>query len=216
MISRSFPLHLVIRLLCLYSLVNDGVKARQYDSFKKQIIQTYGFKHLLTLKALEKTNLLKCQDPVSLSSAISKSTYPSLRRSLRLIVDDVDEHDPSDVAYVYSGFAPISIRLVQIAVSKSVNGPGTTNTFGWKGWDDVLKLLPGPSIDETQKAIGDVESRNAVKTCLVVFIGGCTFTEIASLRFLGMQSLDKSPREYIVVTTNITNGSGLIKSLIQE
>ena len=34
-----------------------------------------------------------------------KNSYDVLRKSLNLIVDDVDEYDPNDIAYVYSGFA---------------------------------------------------------------------------------------------------------------
>jgi hypothetical protein len=37
-------------------------------------------------------------------------------------VDDVDEFHPNDISYVYSGYAPLSVRLVQCALQK----PGTT------------------------------------------------------------------------------------------
>lgn len=37
-------------------------------------------------------------------------------------MDDVDEFHPNDISYVYSGYAPLSVRLVQCALQK----PGTT------------------------------------------------------------------------------------------
>ncbi|KAJ2880274.1 Vacuolar protein-sorting-associated protein 33, partial [Coemansia asiatica] len=39
-----------------------------------------------------------------------------LRKSLNLVVSDVRESDPDDVSYVYSGYAPLSIRLLQCLV----------------------------------------------------------------------------------------------------
>jgi len=119
----------------------------------------------------------------------SKNTYPSVRKNLKLIVDDVDEHNPNDISYVYSGYAPISVRLIQCAClspnNKSMPMPGTTSLFNptsliyssntnanssdannsslnnnnnsnsnstvsWKGWEDVLKLIPGPMFEEEQ------------------------------------------------------------------
>jgi hypothetical protein len=31
-----------------------------------------------------------------------------------LIVDDLDELDPTDISYVFSSYAPLSVRLVQL------------------------------------------------------------------------------------------------------
>lgn len=36
-----------------------------------------------------------------------------LCEELRLIVEDVEENNPSDIAYVYSGYAPLSCRYYQ-------------------------------------------------------------------------------------------------------
>jgi vacuolar protein sorting-associated protein 33A len=97
----------------------------------------------------------------------AKSAYSSLRKSLRLIVDEVDEQKPDDIAYVYSGYAPLSIRLVQCIVQKHVIFAGQvsessqgrlTNTLaalpsamGWRGFEEPLKLVKGRTFDEIQK-----------------------------------------------------------------
>lgn len=70
-----------------------------------------------------------------------KSSFGALKRSLRLLVDDIDDKDPSDIAYVFSGYAPLSIRLVEAAVK----GPGWASLP-----EDVVKNLPGPSFDIQQ------------------------------------------------------------------
>ncbi len=58
-------------------------------------------------------------------------------------MDDVDDKDPSDIAYVYSGYAPLSIRLIEAALK----GPG------WGGLpEETLRHLPGPGFEVEQVA----------------------------------------------------------------
>jgi hypothetical protein len=98
LIAKQASFTTVIRLLCIYSLVNGGIKTKQYDYFRREIVQTYGFRHLLTLENLAKVGLLK---PLG----TAKHNYGSVSKAFRLIVDDINEHDPNDISYVYSGFA---------------------------------------------------------------------------------------------------------------
>lgn len=51
----------VLRLICLQSAVNFGLKQKVLEYYKKAIIQTYGFQHLITLANLEKSGLIKQQ-----------------------------------------------------------------------------------------------------------------------------------------------------------
>lgn len=52
------------------------------DFYKREIIQTYGFEHIVTLANLEKTGMLRPHGARS---------YQIIRKSLKLIVDDVNE-----------------------------------------------------------------------------------------------------------------------------
>src|SRR5271169_6081899 len=106
---------------------------------------------MITLDALERAGLLFTR------SSTMKSVYSSLRKALRLIVDEVDEQKPDDIAYVYSGYAPLSIRLVQCIIQKHVmfaaqaaNTPqgrlantlsAFPNAMGWRGFEEPLKLV---------------------------------------------------------------------------
>lgn len=47
---------------------------------------------------------------------------------------------PNDVSYVYSGYAPLSVRLAQFLAQP-----------GWRAIQDVLKKLPGPTVCELQQ-----------------------------------------------------------------
>jgi hypothetical protein len=210
LIARDAPLKEVLRLLCLESCIAGGIKPRELESFKKMILQAYGYQHILTLDALENLQLLlprgspmAAMIPMAGAGANSgmKTNYTSLRKSLRLIVDEVNEHDPNDIAYVYSGYAPLSVRLVQCVLQKNylsttlgTNAVGGS-AQGWRGFEEVVKHARGPTFDEIQKGVGDkvVKARALLtgsgerKTIFIVFLGGITFTEIAALRFIAQK-----------------------------
>eukprot|EP00913_Durusdinium_trenchii_P010744 g10079.t1 len=98
------PFHEALRLLCLHSLVNNGIKKQQLDPLKTAFKQSYGFEHTLTLENMESAGLLRPQ--------IGKSGWGSIKRQFNLFVED-DLAD-RDVSYAYSGYAPLSVRLVQM------------------------------------------------------------------------------------------------------
>ncbi len=41
-----------------------------------------------------------------------KGNFAALKRAFRLLVDDVDDKTPTDIAYVFSGYAPLSVSAV--------------------------------------------------------------------------------------------------------
>lgn len=99
--------------------------------------------------------------PLPTSRSTPKPPFVAIRKPLRLIVDDVDEQNPHDMSYVYSGYAPMSVRLVQCALggggSKISGGGGGSGVSwalslnGWRGVEEVVKALPGETVDEWQK-----------------------------------------------------------------
>lgn len=186
----------MLRLLTLLNLTNGGLKPKQLEFFKREILQTYGFEYIFTLNNFEKLGLLKRQE--------GKQAFPLLRKNLRLIVEDLEEATPNDVAYVYSGYAPLSIRLIQQAVRGQ-----------WRMQEESLRNLPGPSFEETQPLpAGIVSQTGSLPVTLVFFIGGVTFTEIAALRYM---SLAEQPnRDYLVATTKLIYGDSIIESLVER
>lgn len=214
LIARDTPLPDVLRLLCIYSCISGGIKTKEFDQFRRLILQGYGYQHLLTLHSLERLQLfLPRSSPMasmipmtgSNGAAGNKTNYTTLRKQLRLIVDEVNEHNPNDIAYVYSGYAPLSIRLVQCILQKqyllsmikgNATGPGGPNSgsHGWRGFEEAVKHARGQMFDELQKGEDKAVKARALlsgngqkKTVFVVFVGGVTFTEIAALRFIAKQ-----------------------------
>ncbi|XP_057842503.1 vacuolar protein-sorting-associated protein 33 homolog isoform X3 [Cryptomeria japonica] len=202
MIHKQEPFLSVLRLLVLFSITNGGLPKKHFDYLRRELLHSYGFEHMATLINLEKSGLFKKQD--------SKSNWVTVKRGLNLVVEDVDDANPNDIAYVFSGYAPLSIRLVQHALRA-----------GWRSIEEIVRLLPGPHSERKQSLqsqeeapasndIGVVDGRRLL--VLVVFIGGVTFAEISALRFLSAQ--EGMTYDLIIGTTKIINGSSLLETLI--
>ncbi|KAG9248887.1 putative lysine-specific histone demethylase 1A [Calycina marina] len=203
LISRDTPLTEVLRLLCLESCISGGIKPRELENFKRMILQAYGYQHLLTLNALEKLQLLLSRtSPLAVmipmtgatSNTGTKTNYTYLRKALRLIVDEVNEHDPNDIAY--KQYVTSIIRSGN-ANNIVLNGGGAST--GWFGFEDAVKHVRGQTFDELQKGEDKAAKARALlsgsgekKTVFVVFLGGITFTEVAALRFIAKKEEGQS------------------------
>ncbi|XP_069475703.1 vacuolar protein sorting-associated protein 33A [Ambystoma mexicanum] len=198
-IAQKHPLIKILRLACLQSVCNSGLKPKVLDIYKRAIIQTYGYEHILTLSNLEKAGLLKPQ-------ITSRNNYPTIRKTMRLWTDDVSEQNPNDISYVYSGYAPLSVRLAQVLTRP-----------GWRSIEEVLKMLPGPHFEERQQLPTGLQKKRQQgenRVTLVFFLGGVTYAEIAALRFLSQ--MEDSGTEYIIATTKLINGTSWIKSIMEK
>ncbi len=134
--------------------------------------QAYGYSYLpllLSLAAPPLAILLPNPLPPSTPASVAGAKYPytSLRKSLRLLIEGNESLDEleNDISYVYSGYAPISIRLVQCVAQKggvlsnpakskeagteegSRKGKSTSlgqvqahPIVGFKGFEDVLEI----------------------------------------------------------------------------
>jgi len=61
-----------------------------------------------------------------------KIPYPAIRKQLRLLMEESEggsDATPSDISYVYSGYAPLSVRLVQCVAQMN----GVLANFGGGG-----------------------------------------------------------------------------------
>ncbi|KAI1793136.1 Sec1-like protein [Ganoderma leucocontextum] len=258
LIAQGADMRTVVRLLCLASVVLGGVKAKSLENMKREILQTYGYNHLpllLSLAAPPLAVLLPNPLPPNAPPSVADSKYPyaNLRKSLRLLIEDPDpmEELENDISYVYSGFAPLSVRLVQCVAQKggvlsspaekekkgsgdadssSRRGVGAAGMLvqahpivGWKGFEDVIASLPGETVDIVQKLPGGPDGsalpptasslllpRERPTTTVVFFLGGCTYTEIAALRWVGRQN---KGRKFLIATTGIINGNSMIDSI---
>ena len=270
-IARQVSLPIVLRLLCVMS-ATSGIRSKKYDQWKRDIVQTYGYHHVLTLANLEKAGLL--------SSSKKASAFSAVRKQLRLVQASSrgggggaggGDRSSDDIAYVYDGIAPLIVRLVEMAMRP-----------GWKRMDEIMTLIPGDGFEyrqdgqqetvsightpaaptlpptsesssgggkglrgwlgksrkghdsmdaaataaaasaaaaaapaatsETGEGEGDVMKKKPV--VLVMFIGGCTWAEVAALRHLSAKA--EHDFEYIVATSKLTNGSTFVSSVMEQ
>ena len=195
--SNTVPVSRLLRLICLQSVVCGGLKQKVLESYKRLLLEEYGYDLLLSLDRLSEASLL------SPSVSSKRSNYSVLSKRLGIIKDNVDEQSPHDIAYVHSVYGPLSVRLVMNCL-----------TPGWRNIRDVLDMLPGPSFEDTQQVSKQNASRSKKedkKVVLVFFVGGATMAEVAALRFLTQQ--EESNVEYITATTSIITGTSFIESL---
>ncbi|GKY93695.1 hypothetical protein MPSEU_000336700 [Mayamaea pseudoterrestris] len=218
LVAMQYPPWRFLRLLCLQSLCGGGIKSSRYDTMRRDVVQTYGYEFMFVLQNLEKAGLLHRREGLWMDTA---SPFSSLRSKLHLIHAEVDTVEPDDISYVSSGYAPLSIRIIQMAVK------------GWQGKDDILKELPGRLVDILQQtppedlsaaltrprptqSLGTmVESEPSSKkpVLAVYFVGGVTYMELAAMRFLSKRPT--FPFHIICCTTKIINGDTLLESLAQ-
>ena len=203
-IHRQVNYRLPLRLLCLMSTTNNGIKNKYLQALKDQYLHSYGHKFLDTLHNLEKVGLL-----VEKPEESSASVFKQLTKHLRLVPKEPETsnlHTPTQMSYVFGGaYKPLSIAVID----------HLTRSGGWKGLDDAVRSWSGPVFSHTQ---GTSQRRStqaasqAHRVVLVYFLGGCTFSEINALRFLG----EKTNVHYIVATTNLINANTLIESFVSH
>ncbi|KAM3925558.1 vacuolar protein sorting-associated protein 33B isoform 2-T2 [Leptodactylus fuscus] len=198
-----------------------------YRSLKTQYLQSYGPEHLLTFSNLKRAGLLTEQAPGealtavesrvsklvtdkavgkltdAFSSLAKKSHFRGISKKLGLIprVDgDYDLKTPKDMAYVFSGaYTPLSCKIIEQVLMRK----------GWTGLEEVTRLLN--SIEFAEQLAEKNSFSDSHRTIIVVFLGGCTFSEISALRFLGKEI----GYRFVFLTTAITNGARILESMTE-
>lgn len=145
---------------------------------------------LLSLAAPPLAILLPNPLPTTTPPVVSSLKYPfsGLRKSLRLLVDDTPEaldEVENDISFVYSGYAPISVRLVQCIAQKGgvISNPAEkerveqTNDgrgkgfagkvqahpiVGWKGFEDIVSTISGGTVDIVQHATNETSDASPI------------------------------------------------------
>uniref|UniRef100_A0A3Q4BM91 VPS33B late endosome and lysosome associated n=1 Tax=Mola mola TaxID=94237 RepID=A0A3Q4BM91_MOLML len=225
-INRQVSMIESLRLLCLLSITENG----ESSLFKCCVKNSYGVDHLLTFANLRQLGLLVEQQPGetltvmeskvgklvndktagkltdAFSSLAKKSNFRALSRKLNLVPKSDEEYDlrvPRDMAYIFSGaYIPLSCKLVEQVLERD----------GWTGLEEVTRLLNGHEFSVTGKTTNSSAKNDGQRIILVMFLGGCTFSEISALRFLGRERGYK----FIIVTTAITNSSRLMEALLEN
>jgi hypothetical protein len=198
LIYKQEKLHIVLRLMCMLSLTTNGISVSVFEELKKEILQSYGYQNIFGLMALEQIGLLKSKDKSGVFDFVKKDQFDLVRKEFKLFTfADSVQSTKSDISYAYSGYAPLSVRMIQ-----SVLAPKEKKNF--------LQFKMTDSDSESVHSTDEIINKK--ETIMIYFIGGCTYSEISCLRYLSKQSGSKY--NYLIATTNIINGNSLMKQVI--
>uniref|UniRef100_A0A3B3YCU5 Vacuolar protein sorting-associated protein 33B n=1 Tax=Poecilia mexicana TaxID=48701 RepID=A0A3B3YCU5_9TELE len=191
-INRQVSMIESLRLLCLLSVTENGLLPKDFKSLKAQYLQSYGADHLLTFSNLKQLGLLVEQQP--------GETLTVMESKVGKLVNDRTAGKLTDA------FSSLAKKSHFRALSRKLNLV--------KNKDHPSYLMAPMLINGHEFAVtADPQSKSdAQRIILVMFLGGCTFSEISALRFLGKEKGYK----FIVVTTAITNSSRLLEALLDN
>uniref|UniRef100_G1Q2K7 VPS33B late endosome and lysosome associated n=1 Tax=Myotis lucifugus TaxID=59463 RepID=G1Q2K7_MYOLU len=185
-----------LRLMCLLSITENGLIPKDYRSLKTQYLQAYSPDWLVSVgrgdgqftclsiirKKVSKLVTDKAAGKITdaFSSLAKRSNFRAISKKLNLIPRVDGEYDlkvPRDM-YVFSGaYVPLSCRVIEQVLERR----------SWQGLDEVLRLLNCSELAFTGGTKDDKAPSESLRLILVVFLGGCTFSEISALRFLGRE-----------------------------
>lgn len=189
-LGKQCDIYSFLKIFCLEQLTLGKIK-KQYDSIKNDFIKIYGFQEIFLLNNLEKLKILKKKE--------TNNFYEFIKTKLNLINDSVNTIEPDDTAYVFGGFCPISIRLIENVIKD-----------GWGSIKDVMTKIPGVTEypNDESEILRPYNDRNII---LLVFVGGVTYAEIAAIRYLN--NLPGTKYKFIIMTTSIINPKSFIDEL---
>ncbi|GJQ08830.1 hypothetical protein GpartN1_g621.t1 [Galdieria partita] len=218
-IARQEPLSTVLRLICLWSLTNDGIEGDTFDLFMREILSTYGVGTTVLLQNLEQAGLIvRAKDP-AIFSALGKrfsppkvATWTVCRTALRLLVDYQPKESITDVeeAEAFSGYIPLSARVVQGALDDSA-------------WKKLLSTLYSvfknehtafeeEVFHESNQLSIEMGDRKPLFDAMVVVIGGVTRAEAAAMKALAYHM----GKQILIASTAVLNGDCFVESMIDE
>ncbi|KAI3648273.1 hypothetical protein MP228_006127 [Amoeboaphelidium protococcarum] len=267
--SGETSVYEVMRLLCLQSITSPsgGLKSKSIELLRTAVLQQYGYQYVSLFDILESRLNLLAQS----GGGKAKSNVQLLKDRLKLVMENVNEQEPDDMSYVYSGyFSPVLCRLVEVMqknrfqnqqvgpdqaaimqkqqqslpkekqspnekqsqsyVSQIMNSRRKQNqragTDVWNGLTEVVDSIGLTKVEEYQQppkgsvssqlnasnvtSYGNAAAGNRSRIVLVLFLGGCTYSELAAIRYLNSRS---QTEEYVVLTTSMLNGVKLMETI---
>ena len=189
MAKKNYEPYNLLKLFCLESLTQNGIK-KNYENFKKEFLSINGFENIILWNNLEKLKILK-------KSEKSNFNFEKLTKYLKLIVENINLLEEDDASYVYSGYCPITIRLLEKGIK-----------FGFSKLKNLIDMLPGESyFGKSDQEILNIKEK---KFILLVYIGGITYGEIAAIRYLNE---NMEFYKFIILTTGIISTKKFFQSL---
>ena len=192
----------LIKLMAIESLTQNGIK--DYKKLKREVLNIYGYQNIFLFRDLETIGWLKekvfLNNILNIRKNISELTHNQINEKLGLVNLNFDPQNIQDCSYVFGGYCPLSLRLIESAV----NGR-------WNKISDTLKKINGyVSFPDKENFIATPEKNENI--IAIVFLGGITYTEIEGIRFLNRKFNEEyinkkrdKKIQFVIITTGILN-----------
>ncbi|CAM9011875.1 hypothetical protein WICANDRAFT_78958 [Wickerhamomyces anomalus NRRL Y-366-8] len=202
---QEYQLYDILRLISITSIVNNGLRERDYITLNNEILESFGFKYFQLLQNLIKIGLITIRGDPSIIK-----NFNNLNSKLKLTSDiDDDPNNPSEPSFAYRGYIPLISRILQNSIHPNKRS-------SWSHLD-LNSLLLGKTIDEelTQDNIGlgGLLQKND-SMVIIVMIGGLTYSELATIKFVERQFKEKYGinKKFMVLTDSFINAKDLFDS----
>lgn len=219
--ATGSDMYLVLRLICLLSLTQDGLSHEESNNLKTQFFHAYGYEHLSLFYNLEKAGLFSWEQltvPASLTetsvklaskmvqvvSLPKRSSFQISAQKLKLFPDTTKDYslkDPQDPGYVFGGaYIPLIAQVVNYLIKREISVT------------ELTKSLPGNQsgkmeskwVGKNTEAFVDINPRNV----LVYIVGGITYAEIAALQLVEK----RTGCRILCCGSSVINGNVLMQS----
>ena len=192
----------LIKLMVIESLTQNGIK--DYQKLKREILNIYGYQYIFLLRDLEQIGWLKekvfLTNIFNLRKNITELTHIQINEKFNLVNLNYDSKNIQDCSYVFGGYCPLSLRLIETALEGK-----------WNKLNDTIKKIPGYlAYPQNEDVITNLEKDTNI--ILIVFVGGITFTEIEGIRYLNRKFKEEyinkkrdKKLQFVIITTGILN-----------
>eukprot|EP00917_Polyrhabdina_sp_WS-2016_P009850 GHVP01021603.1.p1 GENE.GHVP01021603.1~~GHVP01021603.1.p1 ORF type:complete len:760 (-),score=131.55 GHVP01021603.1:2071-4350(-) len=185
----------IYRILCLLSVINGGLKQKAEEHFKPLFVQRFGVQEIVRMRKLEAMGLLR-----SSSNSNSLSSWNNIFNSFNLLVTQEEKTDA--VTSVFSGYVPLTIRLVQLL---------DPFPAGWRANINLISQLGETPFEGTQRHASRKKispstpelPNKPINFAVLCFLGGITWAEIAAIRKL--RTINEHSPFFLVVSNEILN-----------
>lgn len=177
----------IIRLLCLYCSVNDGIDSSYISSIQSSLINQYGIHCVFMIEHLFQVGLLFHKTNIYFHNLMT-------------------DFDCFAFNSLYNEYTPLSYRIIESILNTNLEVK-QNKLLGGIGSDKTLnkKLAAFKPFHHVTSEI--YETKNPI--VIICFVGGVTYSEIALLRKLGQQL----ELQFLFITSKIIGGNDLIQSL---
>jgi len=185
LVQAKIPVEHTLRLLALTNFCLRGFPSDRHQEISREVILSYGPLAVKALTTMEELGFfVDNRSPGSYFGTIDLTGFQAYKSKFEIVKEQIDLTNPTEIAVPYTGFTPVSVKIVENLLVKEKNLPKVKFNFS-------------AEVSRTD-FIGE-------GTLVVCFIGGVTYGEVACLRRLAAR-LKKS---LLVLTTDLLNSTSL-------